>query len=46
MIQNFFKYFAGGFSETITLTSIVIGVVILFIILMMYIPTITKHVLP
>ena len=46
MMENFFKFFAGGFSNTITLTTIVISVILLFIILMMYIPTITKHVFP
>ena len=47
MIPEFFKYFAGnGFSNTITLTIMVMSVIFVFIILLMYIPTIVKHVFP
>ncbi|MBP5485929.1 MAG: hypothetical protein J6Y07_04465 [Alphaproteobacteria bacterium] len=47
MIPEFFKYFAGnGFSNTITLTIMVMAVIFVFIILLMYIPTIVKHVFP
>lgn len=47
MIENFFKYFAGmGFNTTVTMTVMVIAVVCVFVVLMMYIPTIIKHVFP
>jgi type IV secretion system protein VirB4 len=47
MINNLFKYFAGGeFSETITLTVMVLAVILIFILLMMYIPAIIKRVFP
>ena len=44
MIESFFRYFAGGFSVTMTLTVMVVAVIFAFIILMMYVPTIVKHV--
>ncbi len=47
MIESFFKYFSGGgFSVTMTLTIMVVAVIFVFIILMMYVPTIIKHVFP
>ena len=47
MIPEFFKYFAGnGFSNTITLTVMAIAVIFVFLVLLMYIPTIVKHVFP
>ena len=47
MIPEFFKYFAGSeFSNTTTLTIMAIAVIFVFIVLMMYIPTIIKHVFP
>ncbi len=47
MITEFFKYFAGnGFSNTITLTIMAVAVIFVFIVLLMYIPTIVKHVFP
>ncbi len=47
MIPEFFQYFAGsGFSNTTTLTIIAVAVIFVFIILMMYVPTIAKHVFP
>ncbi len=47
MIDGFFGYFAGGgFSETMTLTIMAIAVIFVFIILMIYVPTIVKHVFP
>ncbi len=47
MIPEFFKYFAGnGFSNTITLTIMVVAVIFVFIVLLMYVPTIVKHVFP
>lgn len=47
MIPEFFKYFAGnGFSNTITLTIMAVAVIFVFIVLLMYVPTIVKHVFP
>ena len=47
MIENYFKFFAGmGFSSTITMTIMVVAVICVFVILMIYIPTIIKHVFP
>ena len=47
MIPEFFRYFAGnGFSNTITLTVMAVAVIFVFIVLLMYIPTIVKHVFP
>ena len=47
MIKNFFEFFAGGgFSNTVTLTVMVIAVIFIFIVLMMFIPTIVKHIFP
>ena len=47
MMEGFFKYFAGGgFSTTMTLTVMVVAVIFAFIILMMYVPTIVKHIFP
>ena len=47
MIPEFFKYFAGnGFSNTITLTVMAVAVIFVFIVLLMYVPTIVKHVFP
>lgn len=47
MMEGFFKYFAGGvFSTTMTLTVMVVAVICVFIILMMYVPTIVKRVFP
>ena len=46
-MQGFFQYFAGGgFSTTMTLTVMVVSVIFLFIIFMMYVPTVAKYVLP
>ena len=47
MINDFFRFFAGGgISNTMTLTVMVVGVIFAFIILMMFIPTIVKYVFP
>ena len=47
MIDTFFNYFAGGgFSETMTLTVMVVAVIFVFIALMIYVPTIIKHIFP
>lgn len=47
MIESFFRFFAGGgLSVTMTLTVMVVAVILVFIILMMYVPTIVKHVFP
>ncbi len=47
MIDNFFNYFAGAsFSGTMTLTIMVVAIIFVFIALMIYIPTIIKHVFP
>ena len=47
MMEGFFRYFAGGgVSVTMTLTVMVVAVILIFIILMMYVPTIVKHVFP
>ena len=47
MIPEFFRYFAGnGFSNTVTLTVMAVAVIFVFIVLLMYIPTIVKHVFP
>ena len=47
MIDNFFNYFAGAsFSGTMTLTIMVVAIIFVFIALMIYIPTIVKHVFP
>ena len=47
MINDFFRFFAGGgISNTMTLTVMVVGVIFAFIILMMFIPTIIKYVFP
>lgn len=47
MIKNFFEFFAGGgFSNTVTLTVMVVAVIFIFIVLMMFIPTIVKHIFP
>ena len=47
MIPEFFRYFAGnGFSNTITLTVMAVAVIFVFIVLLMYIPTIVKHIFP
>jgi len=47
MIENFFNYFAGGgFSGTMTLTVMVVAVIFVFIGLMIYVPTIIKHIFP
>lgn len=47
MMKNVFGYFAGGgFSETMTLTIMVLAVIFMFVLLMMYIPTIVKKILP
>ena len=47
MIDNFFRFFAGGgISETMTLTAMVIAVILVFIILMIFVPTIIKNVFP
>ena len=47
MIESFFRFFAGGgLSVTMTLTVMVVAVILVFVILMMYVPTIVKHVFP
>ena len=47
MIQDFFRFFAGGgLSETMTLTVMVVAVILVFIVLMMFIPTIIKNIFP
>ena len=47
MMNDFFRFFAGGgISNTMTLTVMVVGVIFAFIILMMFIPTIVKYVFP
>ncbi len=47
MIDNFFRFFAGGgMSETMTLTVMVIAVILVFIILMIFVPTIIKNIFP
>ena len=47
MIDNFFNYFAGAsFSGTMTLTIMVVAIIFVFIALMIYIPTIVKHIFP
>ncbi len=47
MINNFFRFFAGGgISDTMTLTVMVVAVIFAFIVLMMLIPTIIKHIFP
>ena len=47
MMNNFFRFFAGGgISDTMTLTVMVIAVIFAFIILMMFIPVIIKHIFP
>ncbi len=47
MINNFFRFFAGGgISDTMTLTVMVVAVIFAFIVLMMFIPTIIKHIFP
>ena len=47
MIDNFFRFFAGGgMSETMTLTVMVIAVILVFIVLMIFVPTIIKNIFP
>lgn len=47
MMNNFFRFFAGGgISSTVTLTVMVVAVILAFIILMMFIPTIIKYMFP
>lgn len=47
MMNNFFRFFAGGgISNTMTLTVMVVAVIFAFIILMMFIPTIIKYIFP
>ena len=47
MTQDFFKFFAGGgFSETITLVVMVISVIFLFIVLLIFVPSIIKKIFP
>ncbi|MCQ2562856.1 MAG: hypothetical protein MJ158_04565, partial [Alphaproteobacteria bacterium] len=47
MIESFFRFFAGGgLSVTMTLTVMVVAIILVFVILMMYVPTIVKHVFP
>ena len=44
-MNEFFNYFAGG-SYSITMTVLVMAVVFVFIILMMYMPSLTRHIFP
>ena len=47
MMNDFFRFFAGGeISSTITLTVMAVAVILAFIILMIFIPTIIKYVFP
>ena len=47
MMNDFFRFFAGGgISDTMTLTVMAVAVIFAFIILMMFIPTIIKHIFP
>ncbi|MBO4700692.1 MAG: hypothetical protein J5620_03005 [Alphaproteobacteria bacterium] len=47
MMNNFFEFFAGGgISNNMTLTVMVVAVIFMFIILMIFIPTIIKHIFP
>ena len=47
MMNNFFRFFAGGgISSTVTLTVMVVAVILAFIILMMFIPAIIKYIFP
>ena len=47
MMNNFFRFFAGGgISSTVTLTVMVVAVILAFIILMMFIPAIIKYMFP
>ena len=47
MMNDFFRFFAGGgISDTITLTVMAVAVIFVFIIMMMFIPTIIKHIFP
>ncbi len=46
-MNNFFEFFAGGgMSNSLTLTVMVAAVIFMFIVLMMFIPTIIKHIFP
>jgi len=46
-MQDFFKYFAGdGYSTTVTLVVLAMFVILGFIILLMYIPSLTNFILP
>ena len=44
-MEQFFNYFAGG-GFSITMTILVMAVVFLFVVLMMFFPTLTKYVFP
>ncbi len=47
MMNNFFEFFAGGgVSNSITLTVMVVAVIFAFIVLMIFVPIIIKHVFP
>lgn len=47
MMNNFFEFFAGGgMSNSLTLTVMVVAVIFMFIVLMIFIPTIIKHIFP
>ena len=47
MMNDFFRFFAGGgISDTMTLTVMAVAVIFAFIILMMFVPTIIKYIFP
>ena len=44
-LNDFFEYFAGGGFQ-ITLTVLVVAVILVFLVLMMYVPVLTRKIFP